>query len=109
MTSLWEFLTESNIHLRRIGTYDAFRTHDDSYIIQSTFESNSWTDKEKQDFNICRLYLGVELLSDIVTANGTHIRRNIMQGVRENTNTGPTITTTTTPNPDAAAWKTWKK
>jgi hypothetical protein len=39
-----------------------------------------WTSTEKEQFNYCRIYLRVELLSDIMTADGKAIRTYIWKG-----------------------------
>jgi hypothetical protein len=82
ITSLWEFLSTYAITLRRNKSkfHRNLRMHSDRFIMKDVFNSQQWTSAEKEQFNCCRLYLRVELISDIMTADGLAIRRHIWSG-----------------------------
>jgi hypothetical protein len=62
-----------------------------------------------QIFNNCRLYLQVELVSDIMTADGKAIRRNIWQGIRDQGHKDFSKIFYSQPQPGQTAWTVWKR
>jgi hypothetical protein len=80
ITSLWEFLSKADVQIQRVDIRNRFRSPSDAYINQQVFAIKEWSDKEKIIFNMCRLYLHVELISDIITADGKSVRPHIWQG-----------------------------
>jgi Reverse transcriptase (RNA-dependent DNA polymerase) len=109
ISNLWEFLSTSQLELKHIKGTNKFRMQNDSYLNMKTFERYEWSPKEKQEFNSCRMYLGVELLSDIITANGMSIRRYAINGELSNINEQFVKHTSINPKPNRQAWKTWKR
>ncbi len=109
VVSLWEFLSEYKITLRR-GDRSLARTRRhsrDTYLmqlVQTCFPKLSKTDLLQ--FNNCRLYLRIELLSDILTADGKAIRKSIWLGTQlnETSGFGPMQ-----PRPSETSWNTWRR
>ena len=50
----------------------------DDHIVDMAVESNWFTSKEIRVMNYCRLYLGVELISDVAIASGTHLDKALV-------------------------------
>jgi hypothetical protein len=102
-------VSETGIQIQKLDTVNRFRTENDSYINTKTFEINEWSPDEKILFNNCRLYLRVEILSDIMTANGSMIRKEMITGDISS------LTERFVPHlirinkPSQKAWKIWKK
>ena len=109
ISSLWEFVSYYNIAVHRIDHTTRFRIRQDSYLVQHTFQAHTWTNRQKTDFNFCRLYLQVETLSDIITANGLQIRRHILEGCTDNTMEKFTSIHHQVINPSRKAWRNWKQ
>ena len=57
--------------------------------------------------NNCRLFLQIELLSNITTCDGKTIQSNAVEGIRT-TMPQPTTMCLYQPNPNCKAWLTWK-
>jgi hypothetical protein len=70
ITSLWEFLSASKINIKRTDHCfkRTLRHTADSYIMEDICRCIQWNKKDKLKFNYCRLYLRVELLSDITNS-----------------------------------------
>ena len=108
VTSLWEFLSLYEIDIRRVGTTSKrqHRHSKDEYIMERVSkEMPAMSKPDRIIFNNCRLYLQVELISDILTANGHAIQQHLWKGTRYTPpNTGwPPI-----PELSASAWKIWR-
>jgi hypothetical protein len=110
LRSLWEFASTYNIHIRRPlqGIERQLRNIDDSYIMKEVCSANKWGVKELMKFNCCRLYLRLELTSDIITANGTHIQQTVWQGRSDEGHTNYVPSLFKQPKPGATAWSTWR-
>jgi hypothetical protein len=83
VTSLWEFLSDSHIRLRRLCTmFDRqLRFNQDSYIMKDVLQQPAtYTRDELFLFNQCGLFLQVELLSDITTGDGKAVRQKLWKG-----------------------------
>jgi Reverse transcriptase (RNA-dependent DNA polymerase) len=109
ITSLWEFLSDIGVQLQKLDTINRFRTETDSYLMQRVCEIREWTNDDKIIFNNCRLYLRVELLSDIMTANGSKIRHEMMAGVRNQWTETFVKHSIKIEKPSQKAWQIWKK
>jgi hypothetical protein len=80
VSSLWEFLQETQIKVRRNckNFHRDFWMTNDSYIMLDILHSKyNRTKDEITIFNNFRLFMQVELVSDIITADGVAIRRHI--------------------------------
>jgi hypothetical protein len=108
IANLWKFVSVYRIDIKRTNTPIKFRIRQDSYLVQKVFEEGQWTKTQKNEFNICRLYLKVELLSDIITAKGTHIKRHILNGEYIDICTEFCTSNFQSPHPITKAWKSWK-
>jgi hypothetical protein len=88
ITNLWHFVNENNIVIRRLDNKHerCLWNKNDSFIMEDVCTGIKWTIEEKQKINYCRIYLGVELLSDIITADGRTIRRNMWKGTFDKSN-----------------------
>jgi hypothetical protein len=84
ISTLWEFLSEiDDIKVIRMDDTRnrAFRFEGDQYLMRLlllTLDHVSGNDIKT--FNYCRLFLKVELLSDIITADGKAVRHDIWMG-----------------------------
>jgi hypothetical protein len=76
MSTLWEFLDEYGIKLKKI-CQNLLVLEGDCYLTHKSFKTGIC---DFQIFNFCRLYLQVTTLSDIITANGKQIRHSIWHG-----------------------------
>jgi hypothetical protein len=64
---------------------------------------------ELRKVNFCRMFLQVELLSDIMTADGKSIRRNIWNGIKDNCHENFADLYVNQPKPGNTAWATWRR
>jgi hypothetical protein len=111
MTSLWEFLIRNNLKLRRKDSkyVRTPRNKDDSYLMEDICQVKLWSAEEMRKFNYCRLYLGVELLSDIITADGKAIRKRLWSGVIDVTHDHFVKLYYAQTRPGETAWSLWRK
>jgi Reverse transcriptase (RNA-dependent DNA polymerase) len=109
ISSLWEFLEDTKIVLKRTKVSSPLRMIGDVFLNQAVFASNEWSPNDKVEFNNCRMFLGVELLSDIITANGTSIRSSCFQGIIQSTSEQFIKYNAKVPRPTGGAWNTWRK
>jgi hypothetical protein len=111
MASMWQYLTFNTIWLRRIATTGQLKERFDwdSFIMEDMCKSQQWSTEEKKKFNYCRLYLRVELLSDVMTADGKAIRRHIWKGIVDHTHEKFTQLFYTQHRPSKTLWSTWRK
>jgi hypothetical protein len=79
ISTLWEFLDEHQITLET-DSPDPTRFHGDGYLMKLV---HGLSKSELRTFNYCRIYLRVELLSDIITADGKQVRRNVWAGIED--------------------------
>ena len=82
------------------------RDHD-LFLMDYATEAN-YTDGELKLVNACRLYLGVVLLSDIVTPDGTVLTQECIQGKRSSHST-PKGLLPYQQRPGPRAWQLWRK
>jgi Reverse transcriptase (RNA-dependent DNA polymerase) len=100
MTTLWEFLDEYQIKLDCPSTTN-FRFEGDCFLMSKTMGLHA---RDLQVFNHCRIYLKVELLSDILTACGARVREKVWcgeSGSRDEANTK----WPNQPRPSQRGWK----
>jgi hypothetical protein len=107
--SLWEFVSKYGITIRRADQmyYRQLRHHKDQFLIEIAMERGADVIKaERITFNLCRLYLQVELVSDITTADGVTIRKDTWNGIRGFPGKGwwPKQ-----PRPSERAWNIWRR
>ncbi len=80
-TAIWELLTNfRNISLRLVDPNEHHRPRrfaGDCYIMHLLLTATDIKGNDLRLFNACRLFNKVELLSDIMTADGTSIRRQM--------------------------------
>jgi Reverse transcriptase (RNA-dependent DNA polymerase) len=110
LRSLWEFASTYDIKIRRItnGTERSFRNEKDSYIIQEVCRANKWGIKDLLKFNCCRLYLRVEMTSDILTADGKKIKHAAWNGLIDKGHTNFIPSYFEQPKPGPSAWSIWR-
>lgn len=73
--SIWEFISRYKLTLR--NDYKSETRSDDYDIIMVKVLSGNFNKSDIRLFNWCRIYLQVERISDIITADGKKIRQNI--------------------------------
>ncbi len=110
--SIWEFLStsESIKVTRRDNLMNRTpRFKGDRYIMQAILEQTNITGDELRMINYCRIYLQVELISDIATADGKFIRQDVWVGKRvlEQGNTN-TFEWAKQPRPSEKIWQLWR-
>jgi Reverse transcriptase (RNA-dependent DNA polymerase) len=105
MFTLWEFLQRYKISLQMI-TNETRRFDGDSFIMAKISNTNI-SKGDIRIFNFCRLYLQVELLSDILTADGKRIRPSIWKG--ERLIQCHRWKWPHQPRPDNKGWSIWKR
>jgi hypothetical protein len=80
--SLWEFVSIYKISVKRIhNNARTLRNNNDLYIMEDVCRNSIRGNKDLLSINACIPYLKVELLSDILTADGCYIKRKIWQGI----------------------------
>jgi Reverse transcriptase (RNA-dependent DNA polymerase) len=112
ISSLWQFLSERNITLKRNCRkfQREYRNINDSYIMTDVLTTkNEWSKDDLEIFNNCRLYLRVELLSDISTADGVSIRCHLWNGKKDKGHENFSKSYVDQDCPSPAAWNIWKR
>jgi hypothetical protein len=105
MLTLWEFLARYKIDLFNLEQ-DCRRFNGDGFFMAQLIHHNL-PKSEIRIFNLCRIYLQVELISDILTADGLKIRPTIWKGERSfecHRWKWPFQ-----PRPDNRAWVIWRR
>lgn len=80
---------------------------ENNFFLVTNAMTHSLKPTELQMFNACRLYLGVTLMSDICSANGTHLSTRVLHGQRPDHNT-PKLLYPYQSKPSIVAWKIWR-
>jgi Reverse transcriptase (RNA-dependent DNA polymerase) len=102
--SIWEFISKFRIVLRTLHEPEQ-RSDDDDFIMAKVISGN-FSKTDIRLFNWCRIYLQVEKLSDILTADGKRIRQQIWNGIQHTKCTR--WNWPRQPNPGQKGWKVWK-
>jgi hypothetical protein len=105
ITTIWEFVSRYQIKLQN-NTRPLKRRSKDEYIMHLIVQGN-YKPYELRWFNACRLYLQVELLSDLFNAQGTRVKDHIWQG-RKVQHSRYTIQWPNQPRPTNAVWSVWR-
>jgi hypothetical protein len=103
ITTLWEFMDTYKIQLRR-QCISSLRFQED-YFLMSRVQRYGTSDIRK--FNYCRLFLQLELFSDIVTADGAKIRYSVWHGIKNAGSIDPRDWPVQ-PRPSESCWKVWR-
>jgi hypothetical protein len=53
ISNLWEFVSTSHIDLVHTNTTNPFRISQDNFLTKQVFTTNTWTKRQKIDFNSC--------------------------------------------------------
>jgi ribonuclease HI len=109
--ALWDFVHCYKITILRMkhNWHRQQRNPVDTYIMQDLCNGYNGSLEEKRRFNYCRLFLKVELLSDITTADGKAIRKNIWHGQKDQCHEDFAYTFVQQQKPGETAWATWRK
>ncbi len=107
--SLWEFVSRYGITVCRADMkhHRQPRHQRDRFLMELAMDRGADVTKaDRITFNLCRLYLQVALVSDLTTADGSAIRPNIWNGIRQDTGEGwwPKQ-----PRPSEKAWNLWRR
>jgi hypothetical protein len=110
LKSVWEFVSDYNIRLTREDGNNSrtLQNERDSYIMYDVGSKNQWGIQEMKKFNACRMYLQVELLSDIVTADGKAIQQTMWQGRKDVGNNCRVKYFFQQERPGETAWSLWR-
>ena len=105
--SLWEFV---HIYKVKMPTYDFLlkQRRDGDLFLMESFHQTGFSKKQLIKLNRCRLYLQVELLSDITDGTGDRIHPSAYQGHRQH-NSQSIHDWPEQHNPDKHHWKLWRK
>jgi hypothetical protein len=109
LPSLRNFLADINATIEVDNPYiPPLQRTNDQFIMDHVLSSRKFTAPEIQQINYCRLYLRVQLLSDICTIDGTRIHPAILRGTRS-----PIATANDVPfsqdNPGFHQWILWRR
>jgi hypothetical protein len=109
--SIWEFATTYKIKIQRPQCENAreWKNQNDSYIMKDVCSNSNWGIRELLKFNCCRLYLQVELISDIVTADGKQIRQQAWKGIKDEGHTNYVKNYFQQQRPGETAWSLWRR
>lgn len=105
ISTLWEFVDMYKLQLVKQHPY-LKRFQDDEYIMRVAIPLLSKS--ELRSFNVCRLYLRIELLSDLFWIDGTRIKPAYWNGNRQLLHTIQVIWPHQ-PQPSKALWTTWQR
>ena len=112
MTAIWELLNEfKDISIRLVDNDRYKRTPrfpGDQYIMQLLLSNTDISGNDLRLFNICRIYNQVELISDVITADGKNIRRQMWTGHQEQLERDTRFDQLSQPRPTEKAWKLWR-
>ncbi len=112
LTSLWEFLSlNNNIVISRMDGLHSreCRFQGDDFLMKRILHATDLSGDTLRLFNYCRIYLQVELISDIVTADGKSIRHGIWAGqFTDEHRQSPKTSWITQPRPTEKAWSIWR-
>jgi hypothetical protein len=113
ISAIWEFLNESpDIILQRTDGlfHQDLRFPGDDYLMKMVLTNTDVRGDELRTINYCRRFLKIELLSDILTADGKHIRRHCWTGERNDCNNDHRIGQfwDSQPRPTGRAWQLWQ-
>jgi hypothetical protein len=102
----WQFLAEHNMTIAdQVGDL-ALRRQGDSYLMEA-FTRHGISGPRLQQLNTCRLFLQVDTLSDITTADGRYITWHAQHGrcddTRPSSHKWPSQ-----PDPGSGVWKEWQ-
>jgi hypothetical protein len=99
------------IKLRRVSNVpnQQMRFEGDACIMVSVCAKCKWELSSIGSFNYCRLFLGVELLSDIITADGTTIRQILWKGHKDENLCSGNEEYFHQPRPSEKMWIVWRK
>jgi hypothetical protein len=111
VVSLWKFLTSNSISVERIDTtyHRSKRNWTDEYIMKDVCKTKQFTKEELRTFNYCRMFLKVELVTDIMTADGKGFRRHIWQAIKDYCHEDFSKSYYEQPKPGESAWVIWRR
>jgi ribonuclease HI len=105
ITSMWEFSEVYNIQIQQTSPTDDRRFPNDFYLMaKAAFILNT---SALRNFNYCRIFLQVNLLSDVLTADGRRIPQDAWEGIRDN-ETPDFRNWPPQPRPTEALWRDWR-
>lgn len=110
LDSLRQFLRLIQGRLRLDKTFvPEIQRVNDSHIMDHVLERGNFTPSQIRKINYCRLYLQVVTVSDIATANGTHLAPGIRDGNPTIWSGQSTHHKTNQGNPDIVTWRLWSR
>ncbi len=104
--TIWQFCSESGLQLRD-GTPDSPLLRQNDRFIMEMFGAQPYTPKELAILNHCRLYLQVELLSDICSGDGLTLCHGMLE-CRKPLVTRKDRTWPRTGKPNPSRWRFWR-
>jgi hypothetical protein len=111
ITSIWELLQNfpeiSIRHLHQRAQCRPMRFVGDRYLMHLILTNSDIQGNDLRLFNACRIYSQVELLSDLLTADGKNVRRTLWNGNYQAAGV-PGYTRLSQPRPSEKSWKIWR-
>ena len=104
--TVWDFCTQSGFELRD-GLSDLAISRDGDIFLMEAFSLLRYTATQLRILNQCRLYLKVELLSDLVTGDGLSLHPGSLD-VHEPRGNRQEYDWPRQPKPNKAAWSLWR-
>jgi hypothetical protein len=105
LSTLWEFLSMYNVRLSQSFLVPLRRSSNDKYIMPVVIKGK-YSTSQLQLFNVCRIFLQVELVSDILNMQGTRVKEHIWKGQRI-VHSRYECAWPVQPRPTKAAWNVW--
>jgi hypothetical protein len=111
LSTLWEFISEADgLKIRRMdGLRHRYPRFDgDQYLMQLLIQQQNISGEDIKAFNYCRLFLQVEMMSDILTADGKMVRKDLWMGKKNDSPPLEQDQWPQQPRPTDTLWKRWR-
>jgi len=108
--SLRDFLARIQAKLDLAETFiPSIPREKDAFIMDLVLQSGTFTNKEVQRINYCRLYLQAMFLSDISTPSGRQVDMRTLEGRRPGFSAKSRWHRLNQAKPSATSWRLWRK
>ena len=103
----WKFLSSNDMAIEDVLEEIPERAENDQYLMQAFYNAGfrGW---ELRRLNLCRLYLQVATISDLVTADGKTITLSAWEGQTDNRTARPAVEWPNQGRPGSSDWQRWQ-